>query len=191
MTHIELLRTAFGVHKHLIDQFHPIEVASGLLADNNFPVDIETPSGQHLIRDFAWRITEEITEALRSHNEGFPRDQILEEVIDAFQFWIELCWLVELSPNVVNDTSQPIHGSAFRLACLNFIEDLGMAVNLLKNKPWKKKLQPVPHAFLPQIAGLYGRFIGIAGSLGFSPDEFYAAYFRKAQINQERINQGV
>lgn len=68
--------------------------------------NIDTKKGQVVLKDFAWRITEELGEAMNClKNKPWKQTEIrtdvehyLEELADAFHFFIELCILSGLGP---------------------------------------------------------------------------------------------
>lgn len=69
-------------------------------------VDLNDPTAQQRIKDFMWRITEELGEAANTLKckpwkvTHMPTDEIhfLEELIDAFHFMIELLIMVGFTP---------------------------------------------------------------------------------------------
>jgi hypothetical protein len=91
-----LLRAMFEKQKELHEKYVPIESAKGILTSLG-PVDINTCHGQQIIKDFFWRITEELGEAANClKNKPWKQTEILtdeehfkEEVIDALHFFIE------------------------------------------------------------------------------------------------------
>lgn len=92
------LEAIFKRQKELMEKYHPIEAKAGLLQTHDVPVNMHDPKGQARLKDFAWRITEEIGEAMnclknkpwkQTHMEtDVPHYQ--EELADAFHFFIEL-----------------------------------------------------------------------------------------------------
>lgn len=87
-------------HK-LMEKYHGIEKANGCLQTEDVPVDIQSCLGQARLKDFAWRVTEEIGEAMNClKNKSWKQSQMetdeihyKEEIIDAAHFFIELCIL--------------------------------------------------------------------------------------------------
>lgn len=71
------------------------------------------------------------------------------------------------------------------------VEELYEAVNLLKNKPWKKAFEPVDREeFLEELADVWHFFLQFHVVAGIVPQEIYTAYFRKSLINENRRAEG-
>lgn len=71
------------------------------------------------------------------------------------------------------------------------VEELYEAINLLKNKPWKKAFEPVDReAFLEELADVWHFFLQLHIVAGIVPQEIYTAYFRKSLINENRRAEG-
>jgi len=97
----DLLEAIFIRQKELMKKYHIIEASQGLLQTTDVPVNINDRLGQARLKDFAWRITEELGEAMnclknkpwkQTHMET-DRTHYEEEIVDAFHFFIELCIL--------------------------------------------------------------------------------------------------
>ena len=94
----DLLTAIFARQRELMEKYHPIEQANGLLISPDVPVNLDDAKGQQRLKDFAWRITEEIGEAMNClKNKPWKQTQMLtdqdhyfEELADAFHFIIEL-----------------------------------------------------------------------------------------------------
>ena len=63
-TNKESLKAIFERQRELMEKYHDIELKSGLLQTEDCPVNLDDKRGQARIKDFSWRITEEIGEAL-------------------------------------------------------------------------------------------------------------------------------
>ncbi len=95
------LELIFKRQTELMEKYHHIEKTNGLLQTENVPVDIHNHLGQARLKDFAWRITEEIGEAMNClKNKPWKQTQMetdvthyIEELVDAFHFFVELCIL--------------------------------------------------------------------------------------------------
>ena len=95
------LEDIFGRQRELMHKYHNIEKKNGLLQTESVPVDINSKEGQQRLKDFAWRITEELGEAMNClKNKPWKQthfqtdlDHYYEEISDAFHFFIELCIL--------------------------------------------------------------------------------------------------
>jgi hypothetical protein len=98
---IDMLEAIFTRQKELMVKYHDIEEANGLLETSDVPVDIHSKEGQQRLKNFAWRVTEELGEAMNTlKNKPWKQTHMLtdvkhynEEISDAFHFFIELCIL--------------------------------------------------------------------------------------------------
>jgi len=97
----DMLEMIFARQKELIKKYEHIEAQNNLLQTPLCPVEIDSQHGQQRLKDFAWRITEELGEAMnclknkpwkQTHMET-DRTHYEEELVDAFHFFIELCIL--------------------------------------------------------------------------------------------------
>lgn len=94
----DMLSEIFNKQKELMEKYHDIENKNGLLQTKDCPVDLNDSKGQSRLKDFAWRITEELGEAMNClKNKPWKQTQMLtdtihykEELIDALHFFIEL-----------------------------------------------------------------------------------------------------
>ena len=104
------LDAIFAKQKQLHEKYVSIESDKGILTSLG-TVDINTCKGQQIIKDFMWRITEEIGEAANClKNKPWKTSEILtdeehfkEELIDALHFFIELFILVGFDANSLYD----------------------------------------------------------------------------------------
>ena len=101
----------FSRQRELMEKYHEIEKANGLLQTEDVPVNIHDAAGQARLKDFAWRVTEELGEAMNTlKNKPWKQSQMLtdethylEEIADAFHFFIELCILSGLDAQSLFD----------------------------------------------------------------------------------------
>jgi hypothetical protein len=152
----------------LMEKYHSIESRSGLVQTEDVPVDLHDAKGQARLKDFAWRVTEELAEAFECYYDEEPDFiHVVEEIADALHFLVELTILSGLGPRdlildpseglvedtnglkalcvggVTNDplllsTGPLIDVIRVRLCAWSTVEALGQAMNCLKNKPWKQ-----------------------------------------------------
>jgi dimeric dUTPase (all-alpha-NTP-PPase superfamily) len=95
------LAILFERQHQLMSKYHLIEAKNGCLTTDEVPVNIQTCLGQQRLKDFAWRVTEEIGEAMnclknkpwKQSNMETDEMHYKEEIIDAAHFFIELCIL--------------------------------------------------------------------------------------------------
>jgi len=97
----DLLVAIFARQNELLKKYQEIERKNGLLQTEDIPVDLDDAKGQQRLKDFAWRVTEELGEAMNClKNKPWKQTQMetdknhyYEELADAFHFFIELCIL--------------------------------------------------------------------------------------------------
>ena len=100
------LEIMFRKQIRLMEKYHKIEKKNGCLITPDVPVDLHSHVGQHRLKDFAWRITEELGEAMNClkckpwKETPMPTDiqHYREEIADAFHFFVELCILSGIGP---------------------------------------------------------------------------------------------
>lgn len=202
----------FNRQRELMEKYHDIEMKNGMRPTGDIPVDLDDPKGQTVIKDFCWRITEEVGEALDA--KGFDENHFVEELIDALHFLTELTitagydtdFIVEgLSTNkdLPDKLSRWIHARRPRIDYRNsdeitvkneynmyqdFMMNLGMMANCLKNKPWKQSHMKTDKAefekWLKRVWLTMGDLLFFDGDL--MPDEVVDIYLKKSQVNQFR-----
>ena len=71
------------------------------------------------------------------------------------------------------------------------VEELYEAINLLKNKPWKRSDQPTDvEKFKEELADMWHFLIEMHIIAGIDPEEIFRMYFRKTFINVNRQQTG-
>ena len=107
----DMLCSIFRRQMELMKKYHPIEKSNGLLITEDVPVDLDDKLGQQRLKDFAWRVTEELGEAMnclknkpwkQTHMET-DKEHFYEEIADAFHFFIELCIIAGLDAEKLYD----------------------------------------------------------------------------------------
>ena len=190
----ESLKAIFDRQKELMDKYHDIELKSGLLQTEDCPVNLDDKKGQARIKDFAWRITEEIGEALDALDEEEGESGLLhfhEELIDGLHFLTEMTILsgydlpsyYTLEELIKNNTSEFELNYHIRL----HVRYLGMMCNCLKNKPWKQTMMKTnKENFYFHLKLVWFNYISILTSQGFTEEDITDIYLRKSQVNQFR-----
>lgn len=163
------LHAIFDRQKQLTLHFRPIESANGF--HNHCPtfgVDLNNAFAQAKLKDSAWRVTEELTEATDHLTTGDHR-KLCEEIIDAYHFLVEMSLIagmeyIDCVPNrspLAEDPLFPMNDGDdcleelflmaarakaeasieqldIRLSAYAVIEYVGKACNALKNRPWRQ-----------------------------------------------------
>lgn len=199
------LQAIFTRQKSLMDKYHDIELKSGLLQTEDCPVNLDDKRGQARIKDFSWRVTEELGEALDAKA---TKDHYQEELIDGLHFLTELTILagkdydtilpkgvapyredhledlVENALEVIDRYGQ----NSLELYVAKFIENLGMMCNCLKNKPWKQSMMKTDQeAFYDRLAEVWVLYITILVFSGMTAQDIADTYLKKSQVNKFRI----
>lgn len=202
-THEEIngdrLVAIFERQKELMEKYHDIEAKSGLLQTGDCPVNLNDKRGQARIKDFSWRVTEEVGEALDAITN---KEHYEEELIDGLHFLTELTILsgydliASLKDNIENsgiDCLQylydlehlPKSDAVSEYVCM-LIEQLGMMCNCLKNKPWKQTNMITDiDEFNARLNNVWRIYISML-SLSMTSDEIADTYLRKSQVNKFR-----
>lgn len=199
----DLLKAIFDRQKSLMGKYHDIELKSGLLQTEDCPVNLDDKRGQARIKDFSWRVTEELGEALDART---SKEHYQEELIDGLHFLTELTILAGKDYNTILPKDIPLHsedhlrdlvGNARVLICAegyslnywvsHFIEQLAMMCNCLKNKPWKQSMMKTDQeAFYTRLMNAWICYITILVVSGMEADDIANTYLKKSQVNQFR-----
>lgn len=113
------LNNIFTHQAALMDKYHGIEEQNGLAHKGlQYPLDLHCRFAQQRIKDFAWRITEELGEMLEAMSKPVDdtphgMDHAREEAIDALHFLVELSIMVGYTPIDLVE----------RLACVSPLND--------------------------------------------------------------------
>lgn len=189
----------FNRQKELMEKYHDIEARSGLMQTEDCPVDLNDKRGQARIKDFAWRVTEELGEAIDAL-ESEDSDHYKEELVDGLHFLTEMTILtgfalIDIIPDrqMGNDFLDEICGvnpMAFKLTLeelvYEFVKDLGMMCNCLKNKAWKQtNMLTDKEAFLIKLRRVWCDY-GLILASEMTPEEVADMYLRKSQVNKFR-----
>lgn len=199
------LDAIFKRQKELMEKYHVIEAASGLLQTYDVPVDLDDAKGQARIKDFAWRCTEELMEAMDAYQHKIHFE---EEIADALHFLIELIILAGLKPrDMIEHLFHPGEvipyegesppdkldllflstvGGTFhlRFMIMEFLISLGMVCHCLKNKPWVQTQRITDKKeFKRRLIKTFLRFIEVCIVAKINAQKLYNLYFRKSEVN--------
>ena len=197
------LQAIFTRQKSLMDKYHDIELKSGLMQTEDCPINLDDKRGQARIKDFSWRVTEELGEALDAKA---TKDHYQEELIDGLHFLTELTILAgkdyhnllpegtalyskdrleDLVENAKECISQ--NGDNLNYWVSKFIENLGMMCNCLKNKPWKQSMMKTDrNVFYGRLAEVWVLYITLLVVSGMDADSIVTTYLKKSQVNRFR-----
>ena len=192
----------FARQAELMGKYHSIEEGNGLLVSPDVPVNLHDAKGQFRLKDFAWRITEELGEALEAF-EKHPhiRDHYDEELVDALHFLVEYTILAGLTLERFDaggedklDRLFDMYGTyrmrAYDSLCGQVgrvVKALAVACNCLKNKPWKNTHMVTDVDYFTQkVVEVWFRFIELASRSGIDSQKLFDLYFRKSEVNKFR-----
>lgn len=206
----------FNRQKELMKKYHLIEKKNGLIITEDVPVNLNDPKGQARLKDFAWRITEELGEALEALDKH-PNieDHYNEEIADALHFLTEFTILAGLGPEdlvenlrcndpknylvtlyncarkkVLEDPYVVIYRSYDNLTYLtgHIIEKLAMTCNTLKQKPWKQTHMLTDiKLFKWCLKFTWIAFIELCIAADIDKEKLFELYLGKNKVNKFRI----
>ena len=195
-TNKESLRAIFDRQKELMEKYHDIEFKSGLMQTEDCPVNLDDKRGQARIKDFAWRITEEIGEALDAIENESGESALLhfhEELVDGLHFLTEMTILTGYDLPEYNTLKDLIEEGTYRdcYTLNDLVSDhvsyLGMMCNCLKNKPWKQTMMKTnKENFYKHLKLVWSNYVAILTSQDLTEEEITDLYLRKSQVNQFR-----
>jgi len=189
------LQGIFQRQNELHIQYKSIEEANGigLALIKNRPFSIDDPKWQYVIKDFAWRITEEIAEAVEAnlHNNNI---HVVEELIDALHFYTELLIMCEIEYKEIDlgrIEIDPMFNHFFWIPTYY----LGVACNFLKCKPWKNThVITDAKRFRSTLIDGYLTLLTlilatqVEGKIIGAMENVYMIYFKKSLVNQFRMD---
>ena len=195
-TNKESLRAIFDRQKELMEKYHDIEFKSGLMQTEDCPVNLDDKRGQARIKDFSWRITEEIGEALDAIENESGESALLhfhEELVDGLHFLTEMTILTGYDLPEYTTLKDLIEEGSYRdcYTLNDLVSDhvmyLGMMCNCLKNKPWKQSMMRTnKENFYKHLKLVWSNYIAILTSQDLTEEEITDLYLRKSQVNQFR-----
>lgn len=199
----DLLKAIFDRQKSLMGKYHDIELRSGLLQTEDCPVNLDDKRGQARIKDFSWRVTEELGEAMDAR---VNKNHYQEELIDGLHFLTELTILAGKDYDTIISPDVPRHGedhledlvensrnliydytSNLSYWVSSFIEQLAMMCNCLKNKPWKQSMMKTDReAFYYRLTEAWVCYTTILVVSGMNAEDIANVYLKKSQVNMFR-----
>lgn len=152
--------------------------------------DINTLEDQELFKKLCWQIVEELTEAMEAKDKN-EKDHVLEELIDAFNFMLELYQLYGMAPSfdwTLPKWAQDSEDKDFAGDLLTLIGNIGMTANCLKNREWRQSQYLVDLVvFEDRLKGIWTSFVIMFEHLGLSENRVKELWSLKYQVNLFRI----
>ena len=196
-TNKESLRAIFDRQKELMEKYHDIEFKSGLMQTEDCPVNLDDKRGQARIKDFSWRITEEVGEALDAITNESGESALLhfhEELVDGLHFLTEMTILTGYDLPEYTTLKDLIEEGSYRdcYSLNDLVSDhvmyLGMMCNCLKNKPWKQSMMKTnKENFYKHLKLVWSNYVAILTCQDLTDEEITDLYLRKSQVNQFRV----
>lgn len=170
-------------------------------------VNVHTSAGQIALKDFLWRVTEELGESFEASVEHEDTVHQIEELADALHFFVEFCIIAGVTPDelpsideCVKTTSKILGSGTFSFDPSDFYWSttyhLALIGNTLKNKPWKKtQMKTDLSEFKRHTVNAYSALISCFVLVHWNSDvedpeiitqEIYNFYFKKNAVNQFR-----
>lgn len=153
--------------------------------------DINTLEDQELFKKLCWQIVEELTEAMEAKDKN-EEDHVLEELIDAFNFMLELYQLYGMAPGFAWGHTygfrKDIADENFEKNILELIKTIGLAANCLKNREWRQSQYMVDLVvFEDRLKWIWTYFVIMFEHLGLSETRVKELWSLKYQVNLFRI----
>jgi len=194
-----ILEKMFQHQEQLMRKYHVIESQNGFRVPTKVPLNLDIAADQSILKDFAWRVMEEIGEAIEAAEIHEDKDHCFEEMADGLHFLIEMSILcgftpIDLKPTLV--PSDDILLALFHISApaptvadslYNVVKYLGTMMNCLKNKPWK-----TTHMFTDKFVlkekwvSVWDSYIGVCKTMGMTHEILVDMYFRKYRVNEFR-----
>lgn len=170
-------------------------------------LDLDLPRDQHIAREFAWNVTEELGEALEVFLGTKDRQHVLDEVADALAFYLELLLMSGLGSKDfeppydarIGSNEDDKLGRWFRFGHQQlfvherevhsmFLEKLALAINNLKNRKWRKtNLKTNKEIYHKALFNTFGLFVLFVESVGLNSTDLFDAHLRKHEVNLFRL----
>lgn len=153
--------------------------------------DINTLEDQELFKKLCWQIVEELAEAKEAAEEEPDGEHFEEELIDAFNFMLELYHLYGMTPTF--DWTLPkwvkfLEDDFWEADMLALIGAIGMTANCLKNREWRQSQYMVDLVvFEDRLKSIWNDFVIMFGNLGLSETRVKELWSLKFQVNMFRI----
>lgn len=206
-TPVEFLAKMFAAQTKLMEKYHPIEARNGCIVVE-LPAHIDDAHTQMRLKDMFWRTTEEICEALENVGDlnfagwvaRWTDDagirHFFEELADALHFLTEATIIAgysaeEIAAEEVFGLASKVYEASMaptpiemRIRCMDFITNLGLAANTLKNKPWKvTQMATDQRKFYRYLIQSWISFLAIFYRTGAKMNVIETMYFKKNKVN--------
>lgn len=154
---------------------------------------VNSREGQVHIKDFLWRITEEIGEFLESEQIGGNRWKSWEELADGLHFITGLCVITgrdEVFKDAWNKHTNLLSRghSITAVAVMSCVMTLGCLGNCLKMKPWKQTDVLTDELLFDKLLiNAIQAYLDLCSVVDLDKAKLYEMYMRKSEVNLFRI----
>jgi len=176
-----MLQKVFEFQRSLMEKLAPVETELGYTPPP-VPLDFTSRAGQDWFRLMSWYLQEEMVEVWTATPQSLS-----EELADCLHFAVELCILAGITSDRIEALRQAdqYEGLPWTYQMLDVSIALGLAVNMLKAKHWKRNPQVTDlEQFQAQVAQVLYRLLMVIRHQGH---DFHAIYMAKHRTNEERI----
>jgi predicted house-cleaning noncanonical NTP pyrophosphatase (MazG superfamily) len=203
------LAEIFDAQEKLLRSLAPIYEHNEFELKNLFPFSLDARHAQEEFRLLAWRITEEVYEALQEYDRGPVRneDKYREEVADVMHFFAELAIICGFSSTQVatgGEAGMLLNGADYlvlsfervQLYPLNlsthqawgmFLTTLAHLMMEFRQRPWRTDDRKTnTEELLKKFALCWFAFCTACACTGISPRILHFHYFEKQKTNHER-----
>jgi hypothetical protein len=203
------LAEIFQEQEKLLRSLAPIYEHNEFFNKNKFPLSIDGRHSQEEFRLLAWRITEEVYEALQEWDRGMDRDEdkYREEVADVMHFFAELAIICGLSSTEVatgGEAGLLLPGADYlelsfqrvqlyplrmepREAWGMFLTTVANLMMEFRQRPWRTDERLTdPAEMRKKFALAWFSFCTSCAITGVSARILHWHYFKKHRINEER-----
>lgn len=153
--------------------------------------DINTLEDQELFKKLCWQIVEELAEAKDAIEGELDDEHFDEELIDAFNFMLELHQLYGMTPSfdwTLPKWAQVLGDGDFEEDVLTLIGNIGMTANCLKNREWRQSQYLVDLVvFEDRLKGIWTSFVIMFEHLRLHENRVKELWSLKYQVNLFRI----
>lgn len=147
--------------------------------------DIDTYEDQEIFKRYCWRITEELMEAMEDQSNP---DHFKEELIDGFNFMIELYLMYGWGLDQLSLEIEPVGGNIYHNV-LSIVYQLGITANLLKNRQWRRSQYLVDlYVFESRFKKIWSTYLELFYQMGMTLEDIQDLWSLKYQVNLFRIN---
>lgn len=161
------------------------------------PLALQLPSHQRIVRDFAWRVTEEYSEAWdcwTQAEEGWE-DRMKEELADAAHFLVELLIFASINSGRLFDFPEKDEHYLEMMEpsdlFWNATVALGRAMHFLGSRPWKLTAGTTDEAVIRnQLVIAFNGHVQLWAGFGWTIEDLSQAFTRKHEKNKARIEGG-